>query len=108
MSESYNTILYENKDGVAQIIINRLEARKSLNEEDAFEEELDALIRHLAGAAPLALKALKSNYVEAERVGLSTYIGWESERLQALFATRDREKAFAAFVEKRLPRFEGR
>ncbi|MGK2742065.1 enoyl-CoA hydratase/isomerase family protein [Tepidicaulis sp. LMO-SS28] len=83
-------------------LVNRLFA------EDEFENELEALLKRLAGAAPLALKALKSNYVEAERTGLSTYIGWESERHQALFKTKDREEAFAAFVEKRAPRFEGR
>lgn len=77
-------------------------------EGEAFEDELDAIVARLAGAAPLALKALKSNYVEAERVPLSTYITMETERHRALFATADRAEAFAAFAEKRAPRFVGR
>lgn len=75
---------------------------------EAFDAELEALVERLAGAAPLALKALKSHYVQAERLGLADYVAVESEQHHALFATEDRAEAFAAFVEKRAPRYAGR
>lgn len=75
---------------------------------DAFDAELEALIARLAGTAPLALKALKSHYVQAEGLGLTDYVAIESERHHQLFATQDRAEAFAAYVEKRAPRFAGR
>jgi 2-(1,2-epoxy-1,2-dihydrophenyl)acetyl-CoA isomerase len=74
----------------------------------AFEDELAALVARVAGAAPLALKALKAHYVAAEGMGLSDYVALESEAHHRLFATEDRAEAFAAFVEKRAPRFAGR
>lgn len=73
-----------------------------------FEAELDQLVARLAGSPPLALATLKSNYVEAERMGLSSYILLESERHNRLFQTEDRAEAFAAYVEKRAGKFRGR
>ncbi len=76
-------------------------------EDDAFETELGAMTARLAGAAPLALSGLKRNFVEAERVGLKTYIEYEALRHGQLFATKDRAEAFRAFTEKRAPKFTG-
>jgi 2-(1,2-epoxy-1,2-dihydrophenyl)acetyl-CoA isomerase len=75
--------------------------------EGDFETELAALTARLNGAAPLALAGLKRNFVEAERMDLRSYIELESLRHAQLFATRDREEAFRAFVDKRAPRFSG-
>jgi 2-(1,2-epoxy-1,2-dihydrophenyl)acetyl-CoA isomerase len=75
---------------------------------DRFEEELDGFVGALAAKAPLALRTLKENYVAAERLSLADYIPFETERHIALFATEDRVEAFAAFAEKRAPRFKGR
>jgi 2-(1,2-epoxy-1,2-dihydrophenyl)acetyl-CoA isomerase len=70
--------------------------------------EVDALVARLAAAAPLALRTLKSNFVEAERMGLASYVALETERHIQLFSTHDTREAFAAKAEKRAPRFEGR
>lgn len=75
--------------------------------EDAFEAELAALIDRLGNAAPLALAAMKSNFVIAETTDLRSYIALEVERHIRLFGTSDRAEAFSAFAEKRKPSFQG-
>jgi 2-(1,2-epoxy-1,2-dihydrophenyl)acetyl-CoA isomerase len=76
--------------------------------EDTYEAELAAVVDRLTGSAPLALTALKGNFVQAEKVGFAEYIRFEAERHGKLFASRDTKEAFAAYVEKRKPVFEGR
>lgn len=73
-----------------------------------FEADLKALTDRLARAAPLALGAMKANFLAAERMGLSDYIRLESEKHMRLFQSEDTTEAFKAFVEKRLPVFRGR
>lgn len=75
---------------------------------DAFEADLSSLVARLAGAAPLALGTLKSNFTAAERMGFADYIALESERHVRLFQSQDTTEAFRAYVEKRPPRFLGR
>jgi 2-(1,2-epoxy-1,2-dihydrophenyl)acetyl-CoA isomerase len=79
-----------------------------LIEPEAFEAELATLIDRLAAAAPLALKTMKANFVEAERLGFSDYIALETQRHTGLGASEDSREAFTAFVEKRRPVFQGR
>jgi len=74
----------------------------------AFEADLDALAARLVRAAPLALTAMKANFVAAEKMGLAEYIALESEKHGRLFRTEDTTEAFKAFVEKRAPVFKGR
>jgi 2-(1,2-epoxy-1,2-dihydrophenyl)acetyl-CoA isomerase len=74
----------------------------------AFEEELRQITTRLAAAAPLALAALKANYVEAERVDLRSFIGIEAERHVRLLGSEDRIEAFRAWLEKRPGKFLGR
>ncbi len=74
----------------------------------SFRAEVDAIVQRLAEAAPIALRTLKSNFVEAERMDFSSYIALESERHMPMFQTHDTQEAFAAKVEKRKPRFVGR
>jgi 2-(1,2-epoxy-1,2-dihydrophenyl)acetyl-CoA isomerase len=62
-----------------------------------FEADLAALVERLKDAAPLA-----------EQMGFSEFVAFEAQRHSALFASRDTQEAFAAFVEKRKPVFEGR
>jgi 2-(1,2-epoxy-1,2-dihydrophenyl)acetyl-CoA isomerase len=73
-----------------------------------FEADLNALTDRLARAAPLALGAMKANFLAAERMGLSDYIRLESEKHMRLFQSEDTTEAFKAFVEKRPPVFQGR
>jgi len=72
------------------------------------DAEASALAERLAGAAPLALQAMKANFLAAERLGFADFIALESEKHLRLFATEDRAEAFRAFVEKRPPVFSGR
>lgn len=75
---------------------------------EAFEADLARLTARLAGAAPLALAAMKANFIEAERTDLRSFVTIEAERHVRLMRSEDRVEAFAAWLEKRSPRFEGR
>lgn len=74
----------------------------------SFEKELAAIAEKLAAAAPLALRAMKANFVEAERTGFASFIAIEAERHIRLLGTHDRIEAFRAWNEKRQPQFSGR
>jgi 2-(1,2-epoxy-1,2-dihydrophenyl)acetyl-CoA isomerase len=76
--------------------------------EAAFEEELAALVDRLAHSSPLALKGMKANFVESERLGLADFIAAETARHSACGRSEDSREAFRAFVEKRKPVFQGR
>ncbi|MBL8546445.1 MAG: enoyl-CoA hydratase/isomerase family protein [Hyphomonadaceae bacterium] len=73
----------------------------------AFEAELETFAATLAGAAPLALAALKANFVQAEQTDFRTFIALEAERHIRLLATGDRYEAFRAWLDKRPPKFTG-
>jgi 2-(1,2-epoxy-1,2-dihydrophenyl)acetyl-CoA isomerase len=75
---------------------------------DAFEDELAALTHRLANSSPLALKGMKANFVESERMGLADFIAAETARHTACGRSEDSREAFRAFVEKRKPVFQGR
>lgn len=74
---------------------------------DVFEDELARYVASLATAAPLALTAMKANFVEAERTDFCSFITIEAERHIRLHASADRIEAFSAWVEKRPARFVG-
>lgn len=74
----------------------------------AFKADLQALVGRLERAAPLALTAMKSNFVAAEKMGFADYIALESEKHTRLFRSEDTAEAFKAFVEKRAPVYKGR
>jgi 2-(1,2-epoxy-1,2-dihydrophenyl)acetyl-CoA isomerase len=73
-----------------------------------FRAEVDAIVERLAESAPIALRTLKSNFIEAEKLDFASYIALESERHLPMFATHDTQEAFKAKVEKRKPKFIGR
>lgn len=75
---------------------------------ESFEQDLEQLVSQLATSAPLALSAMKANFIAGEKMDLASYLHLESARHTGLFATEDRREAFAAFIEKRKPRFAGR
>lgn len=74
----------------------------------SFRDEVKAIVERLASAAPIALRSIKSNFVEAERVDLRAYMAIETERHIRMFRTHDTQEAFKAKVEKRKPKFIGR
>jgi len=78
-----------------------------LSAPDAFEADLAAVVNRLAAAAPLAISAMKANFIAAESTGFSEYIALESEKHMRLFQSHDTTEAFKAFVEKRAPVFRG-
>jgi len=73
-----------------------------------FRAGVAAIAQRLADAAPIALRTLKANFADAERMDLAGYVALESERHLRMFTTEDTREAFAAKVEKRKPRFTGR
>jgi 2-(1,2-epoxy-1,2-dihydrophenyl)acetyl-CoA isomerase len=75
---------------------------------DEFEAELGALVERLASASPLALKGMKANFIDAERMSLADFIAAETARHGASGRSEDSREAFRAFVEKRRPVFQGR
>jgi 2-(1,2-epoxy-1,2-dihydrophenyl)acetyl-CoA isomerase len=76
--------------------------------DDRLRSEVDAIAERLAQAAPIALRTLKANFVDSERMDFAGYVALESERHLRMFTTQDTREAFAAKVEKRAPRFQGR
>ena len=76
--------------------------------DDRFRAETEAIVTRLAESAPIALRTLKANFVDAERMDFAGYVALESERHVQMFATEDTKEAFAAKAEKRKPRFKGR
>lgn len=76
--------------------------------DECFRAEVAGVVERLAGAAPIALRTLKRNFVDAEKMPLAEYVQIESERHIPMFETEDTKEAFRARVEKRKPRYEGR
>jgi 2-(1,2-epoxy-1,2-dihydrophenyl)acetyl-CoA isomerase len=74
----------------------------------AFEDELDALVLRFVNAAPIALRSMKANFLDAEHMSLRDFIDAETRRHGESGATEDSREAFKAFVEKRTPVFHGR
>jgi 2-(1,2-epoxy-1,2-dihydrophenyl)acetyl-CoA isomerase len=70
-----------------------------------FCAEIDGIAERLAAASPHALRIMKQNFLDAERLDLASYIGVETERHIEVMAHDDAKEAFLAFVEKRPPRF---
>jgi 2-(1,2-epoxy-1,2-dihydrophenyl)acetyl-CoA isomerase len=66
------------------------------------------LTTELGGRAPLALRAIKENLVDAERHSLSEYLELEADRYLAVGASLDSIEAARAFLERRPPVFEGK
>jgi 2-(1,2-epoxy-1,2-dihydrophenyl)acetyl-CoA isomerase len=73
----------------------------------AFRAEVARIAQELAGASPAALRGMKSNFVDAEKLSLADYLRLESHRHQVVMAGPDSKEAFRAFLEKRPARFGG-
>ena len=77
-------------------------------DDDRFQDEVGLVVDRLRSAAPIALRTMKANFLDAERMDLAAFVGVETERHTRMFTTEDTREAFAAKVEKRAPRFVGR
>jgi len=74
---------------------------------------LDAVLEKARGYCPpakasLAVGLMKRSVASGADMGLHEHLALERELQQRLFAGRDAAEGFAAFSEKRAPRFEGR
>jgi 2-(1,2-epoxy-1,2-dihydrophenyl)acetyl-CoA isomerase len=62
----------------------------------------------MASAAPLALRAMKANFLDAERMSFADYLPAEGERMARVGCSVDAAEGRLAFRERRVPRYEGR
>jgi 2-(1,2-epoxy-1,2-dihydrophenyl)acetyl-CoA isomerase len=62
----------------------------------------------IAASAPLARRGMKAHYAEAETLGFAEFVHLETERHMRISSSADCKEGFAAFVEKRAPRWIGR
>ena len=70
-----------------------------------FRERLGAIAQRMAAASPHALRTMKQNFLDAERLDMAAYLELESRRHLEVMAHEDAREAFQAFVEKRPPKF---
>jgi 2-(1,2-epoxy-1,2-dihydrophenyl)acetyl-CoA isomerase len=75
--------------------------------EATFRAQVAGVAQELANASPAALRGMKSNFVDAEKLGLADYLRLESRRHQVIMAGPDSKEAFRAFLEKRPACFGG-
>lgn len=76
--------------------------------DERLHDEVRAIAARIAGAAPIALRTMKANFLAAEQSSFRDYIALESRHHIDIFKTEDTREAFRAKVEKRLPNFKGR
>jgi len=76
--------------------------------DDEFRASVASRVDRLRRAAPLALRTLKENLVDAERTDMRTFSDLETQRHLVLLETEDCREGFAAYAERREPRFVGR
>ena len=73
-----------------------------------FRDDVARLVERLRSAAPLALRAMKANLLDGERMTIGQLSDVETDRHFELMASDDVREGFAAFSEHRPPRFHGR
>lgn len=76
-------------------------------DDEAFAAGVAAVIDRFTAASPPALRTMKANFLDAERMDLPEFAQVEAERHLHLFTLDDTREAFAAKVEKRAPRWTG-
>jgi 2-(1,2-epoxy-1,2-dihydrophenyl)acetyl-CoA isomerase len=75
---------------------------------EGFATAVAEVADRLAAKAPLALRAVKANLTDAERLSFSETLDREAERHVACAFTADAAEAATAFLSKRPPSFQGR
>ena len=76
--------------------------------EGEFEEKVQAYLERLAALPPIAIEYMKKNLNKAMRSSLADVLDLEADHMTRTFDTLDHRNAAQAFVEKRLPEFNGR
>lgn len=82
--------------------VNRVVASEQLS------EEVKTLAERIASGPPLALARMKQNMNRALDCDLRTLLTAEAEGTVEMMGTRDNAEALRAFIDKRVPIFEGR
>lgn len=72
------------------------------------QAEVSAVAARLAGAAPLALRAILDAVVVGGECAMEEGLQFESAQFALLFATGDMREGTTAFLEKRAPQFRNR
>lgn len=76
--------------------------------DEDFDDVARGMVAAIAQKAPLALRAMKQNFVDAESMDFPHFIVREGERHLACGTSEDALEARKAFLEKRKPKFAGR
>jgi 2-(1,2-epoxy-1,2-dihydrophenyl)acetyl-CoA isomerase len=75
---------------------------------DDLDAAVESVVAELLAASPLGQRAVKAGLSRSFAMTFEEAIAFESEHQAALLLSSDVKEAVAAFLEKRLPRFEGR
>lgn len=81
---------------------------EAFDDVDALRAGVAERAARLAGAAPLARRAMKEHYVAAPEMSFAELVAVETAAHLRITQSEDCREAFRAFVEKRTPRFVGR
>ena len=76
--------------------------------EAEFEQKAKAYVERLAALPPIAIEYMKKNLNKALDGSLADVLDLEADHMTRTFDTLDHRNAAKAFVEKRLPEFNGR
>ena len=76
--------------------------------DDRLMEETTTLAERLAGGPPVAIAMIKRALYQSANCDLRTALDLISSHMAVVQTTSDSNEAYAAFVEKRTPIFEGR
>ncbi|MFV0307643.1 MAG: enoyl-CoA hydratase/isomerase family protein [Desertimonas sp.] len=87
---------------------HRIGLVNAIHEPEDFAPAVDRVVRRLASSAPLALREMKRNFVQADRLSFEDYLDLETLRHVGVGKSEDTMEGFRSFVEKRAPRFRGR
>ncbi|RFC70793.1 enoyl-CoA hydratase-related protein [Streptomyces sp. AcE210] len=74
----------------------------------ALDKLTEQLTARLVTSAPVAVRAMKRNLLDATTMPLADYLGPEVDRMVGSFHTEDAREAAAAFLQRREPVFAGR
>lgn len=77
-------------------------------DDEQFHAEVTAVVQQLRSWSPLALGTLKSNFVDAEKLSLASFVQLESERHLQIWESADVKEALAAITKNRAPQMNAK